>query len=409
MKTLTPTELQRLTPFWNALQNAPMMGDVFRDFSHELCLCEISAAYEVWHLHALRAFQQMQQQQVHDLQVYQQLLRDTELHLQSLPDQQVQLWLPSAVVCPEGTFLDACGHRFEYRTEAQVRAETQVLFKGPRPQGDGRPPAEQLTTGYWTVQVNALGTDDAWDKISHAFAMLRASFDYLFATSSRSFNSLGRVQQTHFVQPAWGYGESAGGNPRTFFFVEEKLLGQRSPVHLPEGGTDRWQALLTRLLHGSTDFQEWRQGVLSLWVSARDSFFEHDAVFGCWQTLELLTLSDDKSGKTEVITGRLKILLQDSEVFNLQPQAFLARLARIRNDLTHNRRYAPDYSALEATRYLTLVAVHWMLTLDPVFSTAWHVRQFFRLATMPNAGLTWEQQSTADVARYLQQRRGRQN
>lgn len=235
-----------------------------------------------------------------------------------------------------------------------------------------------------------------WNKIENNFAILRGIYDWSFQVGFWTIQSFFSVR-AKFIHPNWMYIKFSNGksdigrfnvveNDGIFmgetkarkYLLSKTIKDVKSPVRLTST-----KALI---------YDCFRLYGEAFAVNHKASHF-----LSLWQLIETGCMAQTTGGNTQSIIQRLKLIVQETQEFDIELSGILKNLAQKRNDIVHRGMDNSDQKDLSILKLFAEYLISWLITKEKKLVSKTHIEKYFELKTTPDA----VRNAILDTVKYL--------
>lgn len=235
-------------------------------------------------------------------------------------------------------------------------------------------PLPNLQCSLFSLDIYAADIEEATKLASKYLTVFRSSFEMLNTGSKVSWLASNFVKESITRWPFWLVYQDDKDEVKGGFFVIHPPLNDNIN-EVKNNSIVESIKLIRDIERCSDNYRDYLFHLFDLWLRARDSDFEHDALLSYWQCLELITLADQNHGNTEKIIDRTSMLLRVSGL-DIIPRETLKFFAKQRNLFVHESEYEPNYS-LKHLNYIIFGCIRFLFEQRKIFKNKNDLNAFY--------------------------------
>jgi hypothetical protein len=258
-----------------------------------------------------------------------------------------------------------------------------------------------ITKVFFVVRERGINLEDAWNKISPAFELLRGIFQFVTSMSKCSYNS-GNIPLTSYQHPQWMLIKRPNNEieGRKFFvdschFKKEIELNKNQYIFFND---------ILRLFKNKPDEKSTLSVLansLRLYSQALDAKYRYNCFLSLWQALEAISVSEFVGGSTEKIKKRIIWHTEKYKLVGTGLKETLEVLSDKRNNLVHRGIDNIDQDDINILKIVCETALKWIIEEHNNLKTKLHLNEFYRLRTSSEK----EIEAISDCIKYINKKK----
>ena len=250
---------------------------------------------------------------------------------------------------------------------------------------------------FFVVRERGVNLEDAWNKISPAFELLRGIFQFVTSMSKCSYNS-GNIPLTSCQHPQWMLIKRPDNEieGRKFFvdschFKKEIELNKNQYIFFND---------ILRLFKnrpGEKSTLSVLADSLRLYSQALDAKYRYNCFLSLWQALEAISVSEFVGGSTEKIKKRIIWHTEKYKLVGTGLKETFEVLSEKRNNLVHRGIDNIDQDDINILKIVCETALKWIIEEHNNLKTKLHLNEFYRLRTSSEK----EIEAISDCIKYI--------
>jgi hypothetical protein len=258
-----------------------------------------------------------------------------------------------------------------------------------------------FTKVFFVVQERGINLEDAWNKISPTFELLRGIFQFVINRNKLIYNS-GNIPLTNYQHPQWMLIKNPNDKIEgRNFFVDTCNIQKK--VELDEIQYTLFNDLL-RLFKNEPDEKSTLSVLansLRLYSQALDAKYLYNCFLSLWQALEAISVSEFIGGKTEKIKRRIIWYTEKYKLVGTGLRETLEVLSEKRNNLVHSGINNIDQDDVNILKIVCEIALKWIIEEHNNLKTKLHLNEFYLLRTSSKK----EIEAISDCIKYIDNKR----